>query len=152
MVVIGSSDIAFLIGYFGLLKIADKTVTSSHWTPYNDPVFMATGVATGGILALCVASSLRRTIDREKSRCSQWWRNLWPIGLAILLGTILGAEEMRERYRFCRMMANYHAGPQAQADVPGKAKLHAWLRRWYERASIRPWLPIHPTSIPPNLD
>lgn len=59
---------------------------------------------------------------------------------------------MRERYTFCRMMADYHAGPEARADGPKKAALHGWLRRWYKQAAIRPWLPIHPDRLPRNLE
>ncbi|WP_406694587.1 hypothetical protein V5E97_26305 [Singulisphaera sp. Ch08] len=150
--VIGFSDIAFLIGYYGFMKIAYKAVVMSHWTPYNDSGFMATGVVIGGILALCVASSLRRTIDREKLRYSHRWLNLWPVGLVIFLGIVLGSEEMRERYSFCQMMAAYHAGPNAQMDGLKNAAAHAWLRQWYERASIRPWLPVHPDRVPPSLE
>jgi len=141
--VVGLSDIALLIGYFGSLKIADGLVVMSHWTPYGDPGFMAAGGGIGGVLALSVASSLRRTIDRANLSHSRRWLSLWPVGLVIFLGTVLGAAEMRERYSFCQMMAAYHAGPEARAEGPKTAKKHAWLKRWYERASIRPWLPIH---------
>lgn len=49
------------------------------------------------------------------------------------------------------MMADYHAGPQALADGPEKAALHAWLKGWYERAAVRPWLPTHPVRVPSGL-
>ena len=154
-VVIGLSDIAFLTGYYGYLKVAYETVVMSHWTPYDDPGYMATGGIIGVILALCVASSLRRTVcshKRTDSEHPRHWLKLWPVGLVMLMGTSLGAEQMRERYSFCRMMAEYHAGPEAKADGLEKAALHAWLKRWYERAAIRPWLPVHPRRVPPGLE
>jgi hypothetical protein len=153
--VIGLSDIAFLIGYYGYLKLAHETVVRSHWTPDRDPSYMATGMIIGVILALGVASSLRRTVcsqKRTESGHPRRWLKLWPVGLVILIGASWGAEEMRERYSFCRMMADYHAGPKAKADGLKNAALHAWLKQWYERAAIRPWLPIHPSRVPPGLE
>lgn len=153
-VVIGLSDIGFLTGYYGFMKIAYNIVVMSHWTPYDDAGFMATGGMIGVVLALCVASSLRRTVcshQRTEPGQPRRWLKLWPVGLVMLIGASLVAEEMRERYAFCRMMAEYHAGPEAKADGLKKAALHAWLKRWYERAAIRPWLPVHPRHLPPGL-
>jgi hypothetical protein len=50
------------------------------------------------------------------------------------------------------MMAECHGSPQVEIDVPNKTAFHAWLKRWYERATIRPWLPVHPDHIPPGLE
>jgi hypothetical protein len=146
------SDFAFLIGYYGYLRFAYYTDVRSHWTPYRDPGYMATGVFIGVALALCVASSLRRTFGGVESRSLRRWLNLWPVGLVILIGAAWGAMEIRERYSFCQQMAVYHAGPDARAEGVKKAALHAWLARWYERAAIRPWLPVHPDRVPPGLE
>jgi hypothetical protein len=152
--VIGLSDIGFLAGYYGYLKVIDETVWMSHWTPYNDAKFMGTGVVIGVMLALGVASSLRRTLladDRAVSGRPRRWLKLWPIMVTVLILLALGLENWRERWQFCAMMADYHAGPEARADGPKKAALHAWLKRWYEKAAVRPWLPIDPDHIPPEL-
>jgi hypothetical protein len=155
MVIIGLSDIAFLIGYYGFLRIAFEMVVRSHWTPYDDIDYMATGGIIGLILALCVASSLRRTLcshQRTESRQPRRWLKLWPVGLVILLGASWGAAEVLKRYSYCHWMANYHAGAEAEADTLKKAAVHAWLKRWYQRAAIRPWLPFDPERVPPALE
>jgi hypothetical protein len=88
-VVIGLSDIAFLTGYYGYLKIAYEIVVTDHWTPYDDPGYMATGGIIGVILALCVASSLRRTVcspQRTEPEQPRRWLKLWPVGLVLLIG------------------------------------------------------------------
>ncbi|MHC5539025.1 hypothetical protein ACYOEI_12475 [Singulisphaera rosea] len=154
ILILGLSDLAFLIGYFGFLKIASEVVVSSHWTPYADAGYMLTGGLFGMIFALVVASTLRRRTrsqpDPDSSRPRRW-AGLWPIGLVLLLGAALVAEELRQRYSFCRMMAEYHAGPEAKADGLANAATHAWLKQWYERAAIRPWLPIHPSQVPTGM-
>ncbi len=153
--VLGLADLAFLAGYFGFLRLAYQTVVMSHWTPYDDPGYQVTGVVIGVGLALSVASSLRHTVwpfGASKMPRRWRWRWLWPVALAALVAGALAADEMRERYTFCRMMAEYHAGTEARADGPKKAAVHDWLRRWYERAAIRPWLPIHPNRLPPGLE
>lgn len=151
--VIGLSDLAFLAGYYGFMRLAYQTVVMSHWSPYDDPGYMVVGVAIGMPLALCVASSLRHTVWAPGGlRHPRWWRELWPVALAVCVGTLWFADEMRERYSFCRRMADYHAGPETRVDVPNKDALHDWLSRWYERASVRPWMPIHPDRVPPGLE
>ena len=88
-VVIGLSVIAFLIGYYGYLKIAFETTVWSHWTPYNDPGSMVTGGMIGMIFALWVAASLRRIVckfERTKSGQPGRWLKLWSVGLVVLIG------------------------------------------------------------------
>jgi|GEM_PF-3232584 len=155
-VVIGLSDIAFLTGYYGYLRGADKIIVASHMTPSVTPRFMVIGSIIGITLALCVASTLRRAVymnDRPKSRHPRQWLKLWwPVGLTIVIGVLSFADYMWERYSFCRMMAEYHGGPKAKAVGLGNPALHAWLKQWYERAAIRPWLPVHPDRVPPGLE
>jgi hypothetical protein len=151
--IVGLSDVAFLAGYYGYLKIASEAVVRSHWTPYKDSGHMATGGIIGLILALRVASSLRQTIwlqERDATRSPRRFLKLWPVVVAVLIILALGVEKMYQRWRFCTMMAEYHASPEAHRDVPNKAALHAWLKLWYEKAALRPWLPIDP-DIPPGL-
>jgi hypothetical protein len=146
-VIIGLSDVAFLAGYYGYLRVADKTVRMSHWTPYHDPGYMSTGVIIGVILALCVASSLRHTIwplERAESRHPRRWIKLWPVVVAALIALALGADEMRERREFCAMMVDYHADRERAASDAKSASLHAGLKRWYRYTMWRPWLPVHP--------
>jgi hypothetical protein len=71
--------------------------------------------------------------------------------VAALVALALGLEEMRERWSFCTMMAEYHGGPRAREDGPSKAAVHAWLKRWYDEAALRPWRPIHPDKVPSEL-
>ena len=152
--VIGLSDIAFLAGYCGFLKVAYETVVVSHWTPYNDSGYMGIGVVIGVVFALAVASCLRRNVwteDRTVSRFPGRWLKLWPAILAVLITLALGLEEMRQRWRFCTMMADYHASAEWRAANPKKAALHALLKRWYQKVALRPWLPIHPDQIRPEL-
>jgi hypothetical protein len=151
--IIGSSDLAFLAGYYGFLRLAYQTVVMSHWTPYGDPGFLGMAAGVGVSLALPVASSLRGAVWPPGGPSPHRRRpKRWPFALAACVGSLLMADEMRERFSFCRMMADYHAGPQARADGPQKAALLNWLRRWYEQAAIRPWLPIHPDRLPPGLE
>ena len=150
--VIGISDLAFLSGYYGYLELVEASVIMTHWTPYNDPGHMTTGVVIGVALALCVASSLRRTFGGAEPRYPRRWLNLWPVGVVNFIGAAWGAKELRERYSICQMMASYHAGREARAEGAKKEAVHAWLRRWYERAAIRPWLPVHPDRIPRGLE
>lgn len=149
-IVIGISDLAFLVGYHGFLKVADETNRMNHWTPYYDPIYMATGALIGTGLAVWVGSCLRQFFWTGPTSPRRW-RVLWPVALVAIHALALGMEEMRQRWEFCTMMAAYHAGPEAQKDGPEKAALHNWLSRWYEKAALRPWLPIHPDRIPPEL-
>ncbi len=153
VLIIGSSDLAFLAGYFGFMRLAYHTVVMSHWSPYDDPGFMGLATVIGLFLTLPVASSLRAALWPPGGP-SVTGRRLtrWPFALAACVGCLLIADEMRERCSFCRFMAAYHAGPMARADGPKKAALHEWLRDWYERALIRPWLPLHPDRLPPGLE
>jgi Ni/Fe-hydrogenase subunit HybB-like protein len=154
LVVIGLSDAAFLAGYYGFLKFADAIVSESHWSPYIDPAYMLAAAIVGGSLALRVASSLRSTLWQSQGNSllgSRGWLKLLPVLVALFIFITLGAVEMRERWKFCTMMARYHGGPQALADGQKKAALHAWLKRWYEEASVRPWRPIHPDVVPRSL-
>lgn len=151
---IGLSDLAFLAGYLGFLRAAYETVVASHWTPYDDGGYQLTGMIIGVSLALSVASSLRNTVwSPVSARPSRPWRRLWPIALALCIGGLLFVNVMRERYSTCRRMADYHADHPALPNGPNPktAARHAWLKRWYERAAIRPWLPVHPDRIPPEL-
>jgi hypothetical protein len=205
--IIGLSDLAFLVGYYGYLKVADEIVITSHMSPSSTEGYMAIGAVIGVVLALCVASSLRRTVsppeggttmpargwlalwtvglvivlgtllgtglavligvilspcvawslrrkadspERAKPTSARTWPALWPVGLVIVLGALLCAELARERYSFRRMMAEFHAEQEAQADSPDAAAVHAWLKRWFEYAAVRPWLPDEPTRISPG--
>ena len=115
---------------------------------------MGTGVVIGVMLALRVASCLRRTLLANQSVLSgrpTEGSRLWPVIVTLLILLVLGLENWREQWAFCTMMADYHAGPEARADGPKKAALHAWLKHWYEKAALRPWLPIDPDHIPPEL-
>jgi hypothetical protein len=58
---IGLSDLAFLAGYYGYMEYSESTDRTCHWTPYRESDYVATGVSIGFVLALCVASSMRRT-------------------------------------------------------------------------------------------
>jgi hypothetical protein len=151
--IIGASDLAFLAGYYGFLRLAYQTVVMSHWTPYGDPGYLGMAAVIGVVLALPVTSSLRGALwPPGKPSLPRRRLKRWPFAVGICVGSLLIADEMRERYSFCRMMAAYHASPEARADAPNQAALHDWLRRWYEQAAIRPWLPIHPDRIPPDLE
>jgi hypothetical protein len=152
--IIGVSDLAFLTGYYGFMRIINLHLWS-HWTPYRDPGYMAIGAAIGLIVALRVASILRRKVsscERSQEGHSNESVKLWPVGLVALVGTLLVAEKLYERYSYCRWMADSHARPEAWGHDLNEAALHAWLNRWYERAAIRPWLPIHPDSVPRIFD
>lgn len=75
--VIGLSDLAFLAGYYGYLRLAYQTVLMSHWTPYVDPCYQATGVVIGVSLALSVASALRHTVcPPDASKTPRRWQKL----------------------------------------------------------------------------
>ncbi len=152
--VIAFSDLAFLIGRLGYGKTIDSIFAQNHSRVSDEPGHMLIGLGIGVSLTIGVASSLRRVFLSTYVTVfghSRRWKMMRPVGLAILLGAVFGGELMRERYVHCQFMAEYHAGPQARIDVPNKAALHAWLSRWYERAALRPWLPVEPDRIPPEL-
>jgi hypothetical protein len=154
VLVIGLSDMAFLSAYYGFLKLANELILCSHWSPYDDPIYMGTGVIIGLSLALGVATSLRRTIwphERASPGLTRGWQKLWPVFVAALVALALGLEEVRERWSFCTMMAEYHGGPRAREDGPSKTAVHAWLKRWYDEAALRPWRAIHPDKVPSEL-
>src|SRR3954468_21518681 len=58
--VIGLSDLAFLAGYFGNMEIADIRSMSAHWTSYEEPDYVATGVCASGSSWPCAP---RRSCD-----------------------------------------------------------------------------------------
>ncbi len=49
VLIIGSSDLAFLAGYYGFLRLAYQTVVMSHWMPYGDPGFLGMAAVIGVI-------------------------------------------------------------------------------------------------------
>jgi hypothetical protein len=155
-IVIGLSDLAFLIGYYGYLRVADAIILTSHATPSSIPGHMMVGWVFGILLALSVASCLRRTVwiqDRRKSwparRCLKLW---WPVGLLIMIGLLLVVDYEWERYSFCVVMAEYHTSAESKSEGLKKTALHAWLKDWYKRAAIRPWLPVHPDRLLPGME
>ena len=145
--VIGLSDLAFLIGYFGYLGLANRSIRISHWTPYMDPLHITAGVVTGVLFALSVASSLRQMFTARDLKLSRWWLKVWPVCIIVGFGILWGTLEMSERYSFCTMMVNYHKEAAVRADNGKEAALHEWYAQWYDRAATRPWLPIHPSQI-----
>jgi hypothetical protein len=150
-IIIGLSDLAFLAGYYGFLRMAFEVIVVSHWSPYGDPEYMCMGGVLGVTLALLVASSLRRTIwSREwvGSKQIRRWLELWPVVIAGLVGLTLGIDEMRERWKFCSTMVVYHTREEIIAHDAKTAALHASLKDWYRYTTWRPWLPIHPESPP----
>jgi hypothetical protein len=153
LVVVGLSDLAFLIGYHCFLKAADGIVLTNHWSAYDDPNYIATGAVIGSALALWVALCLRRAVhahDRPDSwRTWRWLKLLWPVLLVIVLGTLFVGHHVWKRYCFCMRMAEYH-DTWPMAEGPRGAAAHAWLKQWYKRTAIRPWLPVHPEQVPPE--
>ncbi len=155
-VVIGLSDLAWLTGYFGYLRVADALFETCHGAPSTSPVGMIQGWIIGGFLAVGVASCLRRTVwihDRPESwharrRLKLWW----PVGLSIMIGVFLIGDHAWNHCPFCTMMAHYHARPEALAVGSRKATLHAWLKRWHKHAAFRPWLPDYPRRLPPGME
>lgn len=141
--VIGLSDLAFLIGYYGWLRWGELRSSSSHWSPQDDPVYRWTGFVIGVALALWVASSLRRGIWTSPGQPRRW-RSLRPLIVVGLMGLACVGSQWHERWSICTMMAQYHATAEALAKTPSQAAEHRWLRGWYARAAVRPWLPIHP--------
>jgi hypothetical protein len=82
LVVVGLSDLAFLIGYYVFLKAADGIVRTSHWSAFMDPDYIAMGVVIGSALALWVALCLRRAVyahDRPASWRTWRWLKLRPL-------------------------------------------------------------------------
>jgi hypothetical protein len=171
LAIIGLSDLAFLAGYYGFLRVAYEAVVWSHWTPYDDRNYMGIGVVIGVALALCVASSVRHLVrSPEATRTHLRWLRLWPIALTVCVGSLLVAEEMRERYSYCRMMADYHAeraqrirpsdariqGPDGDSWQPSpeavlrRAGYHRSLTEKYDFAARYPWLPIAPDPPEPQ--
>jgi hypothetical protein len=154
LVVVGLSDLAFLIGYYGFLYAAYGIVVMSHWSPYGDPDYIATGGVIGSALALWVALCLRRTVyahnRHELWRTGRWLKPLWPVLLVIVLGALFAGHHVWKRYCFCMYVAGCH-DTWPMSEGPKGAALHAWLKQWYKRAAIRPWLPVHPEQVPPEL-
>jgi hypothetical protein len=153
-VVIGLSDIAFLAGYYGYMEIAVGGVVSEPLVAVQRSEYTATGAVFGMILALCVASSLRYTVwplERAAPGSPRRWYKLWPVVVAALVALALGLEWMRLRWQYCMMRADYYATAQALSVGPKEAARYARLKRWYEKAALRPWLPIPPDHIPPGL-
>ncbi|MHB1560357.1 MAG: hypothetical protein ACYC61_23140 [Isosphaeraceae bacterium] len=141
--VIGLSDLALLIGYYGWLWWGELSPRSSHWSPHDDPVYRWTGFVIGVALALWVASSLRRGIWTTPGQPRQW-RSLRPLIVVGLIGLACVWSQWHERWSICTMLAESHATDAARAKTPSRAAEHRRLQGWYARAAVRPWLPIHP--------
>ncbi|APW61551.1 hypothetical protein [Paludisphaera borealis] len=72
VMVIGLSDLAFLVGYSGYMALSSR---SSHWSPYDDEAWIAMGAAAGTTLAVRVAVALRRRFWPQRPpalRRSNW--------------------------------------------------------------------------------
>jgi hypothetical protein len=77
VMVIGLSDLAFLAGYFGYMKLFSRI--SSHWSQYEDRTWMAMSAAAGTALAVRVAVALRRRLWPLQSIASK--RATWRLEL-----------------------------------------------------------------------
>jgi hypothetical protein len=139
--IIGLSDLAFLVAY----HVVDY-VGPSH--PHHVPSgFCLPSAAVGLVSAILVASRLKHVIwayGSYRRAPGREWVRLWPVAFLAVMGLTMVAAELRERFLYCRERADYHAGPEARGDGPGEAEVHAWYKRYYERAAYRPWLPIRP--------
>ena len=154
MAIIVSSDLAFICVLQAYRGVTSSLMAESHWTPRNDPVIAAPGVILGALLALRVARCLIEVMGVASFRRPRSARGrvaLWAIGVSMLIGGLWIGRQAWERYSFCRMMTEYHARAQVEAEDWKKAARHAWLSRWYGRAAIRPWLPVHPDRLPEAL-
>ena len=81
--VIGLSDLAFLIGYYAYMRFAQLSAMRTHWTPDDDPECMATAGFIGLALALGIATSLRKTCGwkrRAEPGLRGRWYKFWPVG------------------------------------------------------------------------
>jgi hypothetical protein len=85
VLVIGLSDLAFLAGYFGYMRLFPPI--SSHWTQYDDPRWMAMSAAAGTALAVRVAVGLRRRLSPLQSVASKraTWRSELGRGLTLVV-------------------------------------------------------------------
>lgn len=149
--ILGGSTFAFMIILQGYRRLADEVFAMSHYSAALEPVHMAIGTIIGAALALRVASALDRTLARDRPPGIRRWTALWPVALVGVLAVSWGAQEMRTRSSLCRAMSTYHAARRGEGTRRDRA-LHAWLARWYERAALRPWLPIHPDRIPTRFE
>jgi hypothetical protein len=147
--IIGLADLAFLLGYYGFLRLEEATHRESHYTPYRD--LSIAGLFIGGVLALVTTSRLRAVLGMTRSGSRRIWPRLWPLAVIWLSGLWWGAVEMQERVQFCRMMVSYHAEHERTAKDVRTASRHAWLKRWFGHTTWRPWLPIHPDELPRGL-
>jgi hypothetical protein len=125
----------------------------SDWSPIVDLGWTGTAVVVGTAWALYIAASLRRAFwTPALPWAPRPWRRLWPVAATVLLGILMVlAEPIREfeetmpyRVSFCRLMATYHGKLAEKAGSPGEAEFNARMKRYYERAAYRPWLPIVP--------
>ncbi len=90
VLVIGLSDLAFLAGYFGYMKLFPRI--SSRWTQYDDPSWMAMSAAAGTALAVRVAIALRRRLWSLQSITPKrgWRRELgWGVTAVVIPRVIL---------------------------------------------------------------
>ena len=111
------------------------------------------GAIFGLLLALCVASSLRRTSwphERPSLRYRDLALALCPVIATALIASSLSIEAMQSRREFCTMMIAYHEAAEKAALDAKSAAESAYLKEGFRYTMWRPWLPIHPAWPPPK--
>jgi hypothetical protein len=83
------SDVAFLSGYYGFLKLANELILCTHWTPDDDPIYMGTGVIIGLSLALCLAAGAVRL---NKAAAGAVRGVLWGVAATVMMGLVSSCE------------------------------------------------------------
>lgn len=105
------------------------------------------GLTLGIAAALVVAGRLKEFLGMHERKTPRL-RRLWPVAVVILIGLGILIFDLTDRWTFCLMMAEHHAEAMKSAADPKDVWQHAWLKREYERRWMKPWLPLHPESVP----
>lgn len=159
--IVGLADLAFLLGYAFLaggapLFLSPPAARHRYLVPE--------GVMAGGFAGLAVCYLSRRAFRSSAPNRYRMIRRLVPFAFVSLL---LGANLTLRRIE-------YRLGQAAQHDVlasldggessvsarapmppgyrprPEMAAYHVRMRRKWERAAARPWLPVDPDPLPPE--
>jgi hypothetical protein len=143
--IIGSANLAFLLGFYGFLRSLFGMNVTYSWSRNHNTLCNLISFAIGLVLALAVAARMRTALRScGESRSKSSWPLIRFIALLAILGLLWGFVEMRDRVARRRAEISYYAARIGRARDPETATYYARRKQWCEHAMWRPWLPIRP--------
>lgn len=136
---------ASLVAFFGFYSLNDRFRT--HRT-HEQPDVQSWGLIFGIAAALVVGRGMREVLCMSERKPA---RLLWllPVAPLAVIGFVVVSMDLKERWTFCRAMAENQAEQVVSAPGHSDAWQRSWLAKEYKWSWLKLWLPAHPTLAPP---